>query len=163
MATEPRIITVGVYGSSEDEFFQRLIDEQVDLFIDIRARRGLRGREYAFANSSRLQARLQALGIDYLHLKALAPTDAMRAQQAQADKADKVRKRQRTRLSAAFSEAYEREVLQPFEAALFLQALKPHHRVICLFCVERAPEACHRSLAAPYLTRLLAQARPDHA
>jgi uncharacterized protein (DUF488 family) len=162
MTTKRRIITLGVYGATEDEFFQRLVDEQVDLFVDIRARRGLRGRDYAFANSGRLQARLQALGIDYLHLKALAPTDAMRAQQAQADKAGKVQKRQRTRLSDAFAEAYQREVLQPFDAAQFLGALKPEHRVICLFCVERAPEACHRSLAAPYLTRLLAET-PDDA
>ncbi len=50
--TLPRIVTLGVYGRSEAEFFATLQHAQVDLFCDIRRRRGVRGRDYAFANSS---------------------------------------------------------------------------------------------------------------
>ena len=54
----PRILTIGVYGYSEEAFFQALQVAGVDAFCDIRSRRGVRGATYAFANSKRLQARL---------------------------------------------------------------------------------------------------------
>lgn len=144
----PRILTLGVYGLTETEFFATLQDAKVDLFCDIRQRRGVRGREYAFVNSQRLQARLAELGIGYVHIKALAPTDAIRQAQAQADKVDKVAKRQRTTLGPAFIQAYRTTILSDFSAETFLAALPPHIQAVALFCVERAPEACHRSLVA---------------
>ena len=61
------IYTIGVYGSNEEEFFGKLIDSQIDLFCDIRQRRGVRGRQYAFVNSNYLQNKLAELGIDYLY------------------------------------------------------------------------------------------------
>ncbi len=61
------IVTIGVYGRSEADFFDTLQQAHVDLFCDIRARRGVRGSEYTFANSQRLQARLAELGIAYRH------------------------------------------------------------------------------------------------
>ncbi|WP_349829476.1 hypothetical protein [Brevibacterium litoralis] len=42
--------------------------------LDVRQRRGVRGTEYAWANSRRLQAALAANGIDYRHHRELAPT-----------------------------------------------------------------------------------------
>ena len=64
----------------------------VDTFCDLRARRGVRGREYAFANSQRLQARLAELGIRYVHRLDLAPSAATRSQQHAADAATHTRK-----------------------------------------------------------------------
>jgi hypothetical protein len=32
----PEIYTIGVYGSSENEFFQKLTDHDIDTFCDIR-------------------------------------------------------------------------------------------------------------------------------
>jgi hypothetical protein len=39
----PRIVTIGVYGWVEEDFFRALVDVRVDLFCDLRARRGVRG------------------------------------------------------------------------------------------------------------------------
>ena len=61
------IVTIGAIGYTAESFFQALQNANVDTFIDVRRRRAVRGREYAFANSQRLQARLAELGIRYVH------------------------------------------------------------------------------------------------
>ena len=43
-----KIYTIGVYGKTEDEFFDALVENEIELFIDIRARRGMRGSKYSF-------------------------------------------------------------------------------------------------------------------
>lgn len=149
--SSPRFVTIGVYGRSETEFFAALAAAQVDTFCDIRQRRGVRGAEYAFVNSQRLQARLAELGIRYCYVKELAPTEAIRQAQAQADKAEKIAKRQRTALGPAFAEAYRREVLSAYSPQELLAQLPVDAKVVALFCVERAPEACHRHLVADAL------------
>lgn len=152
---KPKIITIGVYGFDEEGFFASLQAANVDTFCDIRNRRGVRGATYAFANSVRLQARLAELGIRYLHCKALAPPKAVRDKQAAADKADKVAKRERVTLSEAFIEAYHAECLAHFEPQSLLDALESDAQVVALFCVEREPAACHRSLVADKLAKEL--------
>ena len=163
------IVTIGVYGWDEEDFFRALTRAQVDLFCDIRARRGVRGSAYAFANSERLQARLAGLGIRYLHRKELAPSDETRAAQYAVDRAAKVARRQRTVLSPAFADAYRRGRLDSFDSAAFVAGLGPGAQVVALFCVEREPAACHRSLLAARLAadlgievvHLLPQGTPD--
>lgn len=150
--TLKRIVTIGVYGFTEAGFFQALQDAGVDTFCDVRWRRGVRGAAYAFANSERLQARLAEMGIRYLHFKELAPSPAIRARQYSADKAAKIAKRQRSTLSPDFVRAYEDEVLINFRAEDFLEPVSPG-RVAALFCVEREPAACHRSLLAERLAQ----------
>lgn len=147
----PRIVTIGVYGRTATEFFSALQAAKVDTFCDIRQRRGVRGAEYAFVNSTRLQARLGELGIRYLHIKELAPTAAMREAQAQVDKVDKTAKRQRAVLGPVFVARYRQEVLTDFSPQPFLDQLPADAQVVALFCVERAPEACHRHLVADAL------------
>jgi len=144
----PRIVTIGVYGWVEEDFFRALVDAGVDLFCDLRARRGVRGSTYAWANSERLQARLAELGIRYLHRKELAPSAETRSAQIRADRAARVAKRQRAVLSPAFADAYRRERLEGFDSAAFVAGLGPEAQVVVLFCVEREPAACHRSLVA---------------
>lgn len=63
-----KIYTIGVYGSTEQEFFNKLIENRIDTFCDIRQRRGVRGSEYAFVNSNRLQNKLAELDIKYVCL-----------------------------------------------------------------------------------------------
>ncbi|HID54778.1 MAG TPA: DUF488 domain-containing protein [Anaerolineae bacterium] len=150
-----KIVTIGVYGSTEEQFFQALQEANVDTFCDIRQRRGVRGAKYAFVNSKRLQARLAEMGIRYLHRKDLAPTTAVRQRQKEADKAGKTAKRQRATLGPAFIDAYEEEILADFTAQSLLDDLEPDAQVVALFCVEREPAACHRSLAAAKLQREL--------
>ena len=50
--------TIGVYNSTEKEFFEKLTQNNIDTFCDIRQRRGVRGSKYSFVNSNRLQQRL---------------------------------------------------------------------------------------------------------
>jgi uncharacterized protein (DUF488 family) len=146
-----KIITLGVYGATEAGFFAALRDAGVDTFCDIRARRGVRGREYAFVNSQRLQAKLAELGIRYLHIKELAPTAALRQRQNAADKAERIAKRKRTELSELFIASFREECLGAFDSRKFIEQLGADARVVALFCVERAPAACHRSLVAERL------------
>ena len=149
----PRIITLGVYGFDEAGFFEALRAAGVDTFCDVRLRRGVRGREYAYVNSKRLQAKLAELGIRYLHIKELAPSQALRQRQKAADKAERTAKRQRTELSELFVSGYREECLQTFDSRKFIEQLGEAARVVALFCVERAPAACHRSIVAERLHR----------
>ena len=144
----PRIVTTGVYGFSEEQFFGALRDAGVDTFCDVRARRGLRGSIYAFANSAYLQKRLGEMGIRYLHMKELAPSGQVRSMQDSADITEGVPKRKRLVLSGAFTRAYEEERLAGLDAARFLEQVGPEAKTVGLFCVEGQPEACHRSLLA---------------
>src|SRR4051794_27445142 len=103
----PRIVTIGVYGFDEGRFFQAARDAGVDVFCDIRARRGVRGSAYAFGNSARLQRRLGEMGIKYVHYKDLAPSQSVRERQNMADKKSGTGKRGRKVLGEAFVEAYK--------------------------------------------------------
>ncbi|MEO8973134.1 MAG: DUF488 domain-containing protein [Ktedonobacteraceae bacterium] len=145
---KPKLITIGVYGFDRDSFFQALQDAHVDTFCDIRLRRGMRGSEYAFVNSTRLQQQLQQLGIRYIHMKELAPSQSIRDQQKIEDKRNRQAKRTRTTLEQTFISAYEAGCLSAFDATDFMQKVGTEAKVISLFCVERDPQACHRSLAA---------------
>ena len=145
-----RLITIGAYGKSETEFFDQLSRAGVDLFCDIRQRRGVRGSQYAFANSTRLQAGLAARGIAYQYLPQLAPTTTIRQQQYDADRQQGTTKRTRMELGDIFMQLYIREVLDPFDAKRFRESLGGARRV-ALFCVEGTSAACHRSLVSDRL------------
>jgi uncharacterized protein (DUF488 family) len=149
------ICTIGVYGFSEATFFAALQAHGVNLLCDVRWRRGVRGRDYAFANSRRLQARLAELDIGYLHRRDLAPPPELRRLQQAADAAGRVKKRERQQLTPAFITAYQDTVLAEFDAQAFLDELDRQAAVVALLCVERDPRACHRSLLANQLTQVL--------
>ena len=146
-----KLVTIGVYGFSEAAFFNALQQAGVDTFCDIRWRRGVRGAEYAFANRARLEKRLAELGIRYLHFRELAPTPALRQRQYEADKAEGTTKRTRSALGDVFIAGYREERLSAFESRKFVAQLGPEARTVALFCVEREPAACHRSLLAERL------------
>lgn len=145
-----RILTIGAYGFTADRFFDALLAAGCDVFCDIRARRGLRGAEYAFANSRRLQQALAFHEIEYRHYPELAPTAEIRALQKEADATLGTAKRKRDELAPGFIEAYER-LLQAADARVALAAIAGEGSSPALFCVERLPQACHRSLVAARL------------
>jgi uncharacterized protein (DUF488 family) len=146
-------VTMGVYGWDADRFFEALRSAGVDLLVDIRRRRGMRGSEYTFANSARLQQRLAELGIRYLHRIDVSPSDAVREAQHEVDEEEHVARRRRTELSEAFKQGYKQEVLDHFDSRQFLAGLGPDTRVAALLCVEREPSACHRGLLAARLEK----------
>lgn len=147
----PKLVTLGVYDTSEAAFFAALQAAGVDTFCDIRYRRGVRGSKYAFVNSVRLQRRLAELGIRYLHCRDLAPSPGLRQRQASADEAEGTTKRQRRVLGEVFIAGYGEECLARFDSRRFIERLGAGARVVALFCVEREPAACHRSLLAEKL------------
>lgn len=141
--------TIGVYNSSEDEFFRKLTAHEIDTFCDIRQRRGVRGVKYSFVNSKKLQQKLDALGIRYGHILDLAPTTEIRTLQKESDLKNGELKSERKALSPIFKAAYKSEVLNKFDFETFLQHLDDiNARRIVLFCVEEQAEACHRSIVA---------------
>ena len=148
---DAEFVTIGAYGWVAERFFGALVAAGVDTFCDLRARRGVRGPDYTFANSQRLQARLAELGIRYMHCTDLAPERDDAGHASRRGRSHGHRKAPRTVLSPAFVAAYRRERLDGFDSAAFVADLGPEARVVALFCVEREPAACHRSLLADRL------------
>jgi uncharacterized protein (DUF488 family) len=142
-----RIATIGVYDADLDSFLAALHAADVALVLDVRQRRGVRGREYAWANAQRLEAALADAGIAYEHRKELAPTTELRQLQYAEDDRLGVGKRSRHELAPAYVDGYRREILDQADLDAVV-ARMPDDRTTALLCVERDPEACHRSLVA---------------
>jgi uncharacterized protein (DUF488 family) len=138
---------VGVYQSGLDDFLDKLERDRVALVVDVRQRRGVRGREYAWANSLRLQAAIKQAGIEYRHVPDLAPTTELRQLQYREDDRLKVGKRSRVELAEEYRRRYLHEVLDQVDLQAFLESL-PDDATSALLCVERDARACHRSLIA---------------
>jgi uncharacterized protein (DUF488 family) len=147
--------TIGVYNSTEQEYFKKLTDNNIDTFCDIRQRRGVRGSQYSFVNSNRLQQKLNELDIKYGHVIELAPTSEIRELQKEDDNQLGELKRDRSKLGKIFSIAYKDKILSSFDFDSFIEKLDEvgANRVV-LFCVEEKPEACHRSIVANNLEKL---------
>jgi uncharacterized protein (DUF488 family) len=144
------IATVGVYGFTVERFLDALRRADVRLLLDVRQRRGVRGREYAWANAGRLQTAWAEVGIEYRHHRELAPTTELRQLQYREDDRLGVGKRSRSVLAPAYRERYIREILDRVDLAPLVREL-PTRGSSTLFCVERDPEACHRWLIAARL------------
>lgn len=142
-----QVSTIGVYGTTESSFFRSLKNHGVTHFVDIRRRRGMRGSQYAYANASALQQKLKELGIEYVHFLDLSPTKEIREAQKSVDATIGTPKSARIELGSEFVRRYESECLNRFDAQEFLGRF-PRHASIVLFCVEKQPQACHRSLLA---------------
>jgi uncharacterized protein (DUF488 family) len=149
-----RIVTIGIYGFTVGAFLEMLTGSGVGLLLDLRQRRGVRGPDYAWANSVRLQRALAAADISYRHVKALAPTTELRQLQYREDDRQGVGKRNRIALAPEYAERYTCEVLDRFDLGALVAEL-PSDSTTALLCVERDPEACHRSLVAERLRAML--------
>jgi Protein of unknown function, DUF488 len=76
----------------------------------------------------------------------LAPTTELRQLQYAEDARQGVGKRSRVELATGYAEGYTREILDHADLADVVARLPG-----ALMCVERDPEACHRSLVAARL------------
>jgi uncharacterized protein (DUF488 family) len=146
----PKVATIGVYGWAPDAWLDALRAAEVRLVIDVRQRRGVRGSEYAWANAQRLEAALADAGVSYEHRKELAPTTELRQLQYREDDRVGVGKRSRFDLAPEYVERYDREILGQVDLRPIVEAL-PSDGSSAFMCVERDPEACHRSLVASRL------------
>ena len=141
------VVTIGVYGFDQAAFLAALARARVKVLLDVRQRRGVRGSEYAWANSARLQAALADAGIEYRHHKELAPTTELRRLQYAEDDRLGVGKRSRVELAPEYRDRYTREILDRVDLEAIVASM-PADAATALLCVERDPEACHRSLIA---------------
>ncbi len=146
----PAIATIGVYGFTAPTFLHALETADARLVVDVRQRRGVRGSEYAWANSARLQAALAEAGVGYRHEKQLAPTTELRRLQYREDAKQGVGKRSRAELAPEYRDRYVAEILDRVDLGPLVADL-PDEGDSALLCVERDPEACHRSLIAERL------------
>ncbi|MGI8864895.1 MAG: DUF488 family protein, N3 subclade [Solirubrobacteraceae bacterium] len=145
-----RVLTIGVYGWDLDGYLAALSTAKVRLLLDVRQRRAVRGREYSWANSVRLQRALGLSGIAYRHYQELAPTTELRHVQYAEDARQRVGKRSRVELAPEYRRRYTREILDQVDLGPIVERL-PAQGAAALFCVERDPEACHRSIIAESL------------
>jgi uncharacterized protein (DUF488 family) len=146
--TTVRIATIGVYGFDETSFIERLQRADVRAVLDVRQRRGVRGPEYAWANSRRLQAALTRAGIEYAHRRELAPTTELRQLQYAEDARNRVGKRARQLLADEYTKRYTAEILDRVDLSPLVASLRHRPETAALLCVECEPAACHRSLIA---------------
>lgn len=150
-----RIYTIGVYESTESEFFAKLTDNKIDTLCDIRQRRGVRGRTYAFVNSKYLQARLAELGIKYVYVKELAPTKDIREKQWAADKLSGENKHSRSKIGREFESEYRKRILDCFDLSAFIDTLiDDGSENIAFLCIEANAKSCHRSIVAEKISRM---------
>ena len=143
------ITTIGVYGFGRDSFLETLAAAKVDLVLDVRQRRGVRGAEYVWANARRLQAALEEAGVGYSHLPELAPTTELREVQYREDARVGEGKRSRSVLAPEYARRYAEEILDPVDLGPIVKWVGASRAA--LLCVERDPAACHRSLIAARL------------
>jgi uncharacterized protein (DUF488 family) len=145
-----KIATIGIYGWTLERFLAALRSADVRAVLDVRQRRGVRGPEYAWANSLRVQAALENAGIEYQHHKELAPTTDLREVQYADDARQGIGKRSRVELAPEYRRRYLEEILDAVDLGKLVHEL-PAQGLGALMCVERDPEACHRSLIAERL------------
>ncbi len=154
-----KLVTIGVYGFDSESFLRELRDADVRVLLDVRQRRGVRGPEYAWANSLRLQASLVQAGIAYEHHLELAPTTELRQVQYAEDDRQGVGKRSRQVLAAEYARRYTTEILNHADLSRIASGTgkasgsgtTSGSGIAALLCVESDPEACHRSLIADRL------------
>ena len=138
-----RVLTIGAHEFNETTFFDALQRMSVGVFVDTRRRRSVRGHQYTFVNAKRIEARLDEMGIPYVHRLDLAPSFDIVKAQGEADRETHTKRRDRTTMSPALRDAYTRQCLDSLDARRLIEDLGNPGSI--LFCVEREPQGCHRS------------------
>jgi uncharacterized protein (DUF488 family) len=132
------IFTIGFTRKSAEQFFESLRCAGVERVIDIRLHN--QSQLAGFSKRRDLAYFLRViLGIDYVHVPALAPTeDMLRAYRAQ---------------PASWPD-YERQFLALLEQRRIEETLpRKLFARACLLCSEPEPDHCHRRLVVEHLAR----------
>ena len=146
----PTIATIGVYGWTLDAW----LDGAAGRRRPARPRRPAAargpGQRVRLGERAAAAGRPRRSGIAYEHRKELAPTTELRQLQYAEDDRLGVGKRSRVDLAPEYVERYAREILGQVDLRPIVEEL-PAAGAAALMCVERDPEACHRSLIADRL------------
>jgi uncharacterized protein (DUF488 family) len=132
------VATIGYEGATLDAVLGTLQAAGVGLLVDVRAVASSRRPGFS---KRQLAAGLEAVGIDYLHLRSLG-TPAEGRQAARAGRHDELRQIYEAHLATEGAQ----------EGLAELEALISGGRRVCLLCFERQAEHCHRSMVAEKLT-----------
>ncbi|WP_349261709.1 DUF488 domain-containing protein [Geminicoccus sp.] len=135
MLSEP-LFTIGYEGLAQRDVLDALTGVGVEVLVDVRAVSA--SRRAGFSKSA-LRSGVAAIGIEYLHLRALG-TPAEGRHAARSGRHDDMR-----RIFAAHLETPE--AVHEFE---LLRELAGTRRC-CLLCYERQPHHCHRLVIAEQL------------
>jgi uncharacterized protein (DUF488 family) len=135
------IATIGYEDATVERFLDALKGAGVEVLVDVRAVASSRRPGFA---KTKLAANVGGVGIEYLHLRGVAPPAAGRAA-ARAAPHDEMR--------AVFLDH-----LETTEAQAELHALADlvrGGRRVCLLCLEADPAHCHRSIVAEALGEIV--------
>jgi len=134
------IFTIGYEHATVAGFQDALREAKIDLLVDVRAVAS--SRRPGFAKTA-LAANSNAVGAEYLHLRALGTPADGRAE-ARAGRPEEMKKIFRAQL--ATDEAQEQLVK--------VADLVNQGRRVALLCLEADAQACHRSIVAAEVARL---------
>lgn len=142
-----QIFTIGFTRKTAQEFFAKLRDAGVTRIVDVRLNNT--SQLAGFSKKEDLVYFLRELiGIDYVHLPELAPTQEI---------LDAYKKRKGSWA------VYEEEFLALMQKRRIEESVA--REVInqgCLLCSEHKPHRCHRRLVAEYLERRWGNVETDH-
>jgi uncharacterized protein (DUF488 family) len=127
------ICTIGYEGGTVDAFIRALKDAGVELVLDIRAAPVSRKKGFS---KNQLAGHLSEAGIGYRHLRGLGTPKRGR----EAARGGDLESFERIFLS----HMEEPEALLDLGEAIALAKAQP----VCLLCLERDPEQCHRLIVA---------------
>lgn len=131
-----RIYTIGFTQKTAQEFFEILRDARVQRVLDIRLNNVSQLAGFSKKDDLKYFLR-EILGMDYIHLPLLAPTQAILDAYKKHGGDWSVYERQFMELMR------KREIEKRLDPALVHQG--------CLLCSEDTPHYCHRRLVAEYL------------
>ena len=134
------IFTIGYEHATVAGFQDALREAKVDLLVDVRAVAS--SRRPGFAKTA-LAANSNAVGAEYLHLRALGTPADGRAE-ARAGRPEEMKKIFRAQLATDEAQEQLAEVAD----------LVNQGRRVALLCLEADAQACHRSIVAAEVARL---------
>ncbi|MCP4330515.1 MAG: DUF488 domain-containing protein [Alphaproteobacteria bacterium] len=133
MTRTPSIATIGYQAADLDDLIATLKSAGIAVVADVRAAPVSKRPEYA---KNALAASLVAAGIDYAHFGVLGSPPAARAAAAAGD-------------IAGFERLFAAHLASPpGQVGLDRAAALAREKPVCLMCLERDPDHCHRRFVA---------------
>jgi len=126
------LFTLGYQGLTQNEFAKLILDNGIKKIIDVRAVPLSRKKGFS---KSKLESRLNEIGLEYEHIRSLGTPKAIREDfKLNGDFQE-------------FSKLYLRAISNEKKTLDDLSS-KVSNSVCCLLCFEKAPSECHRSIVA---------------
>lgn len=139
MELKHRLYTIGYEKRSIKEFIDRLIKAEVDILVDVRQIAWSYRPEYC---KTRLNRRLKASGIDYLHLPEAGNPKEYRVKAKSIQSCLILYRNYLGRTKSGLNEL--KSIIQQSGAG---------NRRVCITCYEKDHQNCHRSIIIEFMRR----------